>query len=259
MIIEKILEKRRIQLEREKAFISPKQMNTLAKQNKRKIIDFKQAIKLEPINVIAELKKASPSKGLICKDFSPVEIAIEYEKAGASALSVLTEEYYFQGKGEYIRQIRKVSSLPILRKDFILEDYQIEEAVVLGADAILLIATILDKQKLSHLLEVANQYGLYCMVEVHTKEDLEKVLQTKADIIGINNRNLKTFQVDIDTTTKLIQYIPKDKVVVAESGIASYEDIQQVKKAGVHAALIGESLIKSKDKRQAIRRLIGHG
>jgi indole-3-glycerol phosphate synthase len=193
--------------------------------------------------VIAEVKKASPPKGVIRQNFDPVAIALDYEMHGATALSVLTEAHFFQGSPEYLSAIKKQVQLPVLRKDFLFNLYQIYESRAMGADALLLIAAILDRQQICEYLALCAELGMDALVEVHTREELDLVLETDARIIGINNRNLDTFHTDIETTVELINYIPDDKIVVSESGISTGEDIKRLKKAGVDAFLIGESLM----------------
>lgn len=207
---------------------------------------FAQALqeKAPRARVIAEVKKASPSKGVIRQDFDPVAIAREYEQHGAAALSVLTETHFFQGSPQYLSAIKKQVQLPVLRKDFLFNLYQIYESRAMGADALLLIAAILENQQLSEFLLLTRELGMDALVEVHTREELERVLDAGARIIGINNRNLNTFHTDIETTTELMHYIPADKIVVSESGISTADDIKRLKKAGVHAFLIGESLMR---------------
>ncbi len=194
--------------------------------------------------VIAEVKKASPSKGIIRPDFDPVAIARDYEQNGAAAVSVLTEIHFFQGSPEYLRGIKKHVDLPVLRKDFLFNPYQLYESRAMGADALLLIAAVLEKTQLSDHILLARELGMDALVEVHTREELAMVLETEAEIIGINNRNLSTFHTDIDTTVDLVGDIPADKIVVSESGIATGADIAKLQKAGVHAFLIGESLMR---------------
>lgn len=194
--------------------------------------------------IIAEVKKASPSKGVIREQFEPVAIALDYEAHGAAAISVLTEKRFFQGSPEYLSAIKKHVSIPVLRKDFLFEIYQIYEARALGADALLLIAAILEKDMLCELLHVTRELGMDALVEVHTRAELDMVLETDALIIGINNRNLSTFKTDIATTVELIKLIPEDRVVVSESGIASRDDMRMLKNSGVAAFLIGESLMR---------------
>lgn len=195
-------------------------------------------------SIIAEVKKASPSKGLIREQFEPVAIALEYEAHGAAAISVLTEQSFFLGSSDYLSAIKKHVSIPVLRKDFLFDIYQIYETRALGADALLLIAAILEKDKLCELLHLTRELGMDALVEVHSREELDRVLQTDARIIGINNRNLNTFQTDIATTVELIGAIPEDKTVVSESGIASRADIVMLRRSGVDAFLIGESLMR---------------
>ncbi len=219
---------------------------------------FKEAISVpNRINLIAEIKKASPSRGIIRKDFDPADIAITYEANGASAISVITDKKFFHGELEFLSIVRSVTSLlPILRKDFIIDEYQIYQSKMAGADAILLIAAILDLDTLQRFWDVATEIGLDCLVEVHTADELRKVLRTSASIIGINNRNLHTFEVDIQTTAMLSKMIPEGKVIVSESGIFSKDDVVFLKSNGVHAMLIGESLMASDNIASKMRELL---
>ncbi len=201
----------------------------------------------KPIRIIAEIKKASPSKGIIREDFDPVEIARIYEANGASAISVLTEEHYFHGSLDYLKKIREVTTIPLLCKDFIFDDYQIYQARLCGADTFLLIAAMLDNNQLTDLLKTGMELGIRAIVEVHNLEELGRVLHTEAEIIGINNRDLRTFKTDITTTTVLATKIQKDRIVVSESGIKCREDILMLMKTGVDAFLIGESLMKERN------------
>jgi indole-3-glycerol phosphate synthase len=194
--------------------------------------------------IIAEVKKASPSKGVIREQFDPVAIALDYAEHGAAAISVLTETRFFQGSPEYLSAIKKQVAIPVLRKDFLFDVYQIYEARALGADALLLIAAILEKNKLRDLLHLTRELGMEALVEVHTREELDRVIEAGARIVGINNRNLSTFQTDIATTVELIREIPDDRIVVSESGIASRDDILMLIRSGVDAFLIGESLMR---------------
>jgi indole-3-glycerol phosphate synthase len=194
--------------------------------------------------IIAEVKKASPSKGVIREQFDPVAIALDYAAHGAAAISVLTEKRFFQGSPEYLTEIKKHVAVPVLRKDFLFEVYQIYEARAMGADALLLIAAILEKDKLRELLNLTRDLGMEALVEVHTREELDMVLDSGARIIGINNRNLSTFETDIATTVELLKIIPDDKIVVSESGIASRDDILMLRSAGADGFLIGESLMR---------------
>ena len=197
------------------------------------------------LSMIAEVKRASPSAGTIAADFDPLTIARGYEKAGANALSVLTDEKYFQGRLEYLTLIREQVDIPCLRKDFIIHEAQIFEAVVAGADAILLIVAALDQPTLEHLLEVASTFQLDALVEVHDLPELERALATDARIIGVNNRNLKHFTVNLGTTEKLAEEVPDDVVLVAESGIKTVADAIRLAEAGADALLVGETLMRS--------------
>ena len=247
MILDDIVVRRKEQLEREISNISREIMKDKALNAKLPAISFKNAIKKDNLSVICEVKKASPSKGLIRPDFHPVEIAKEYEKAGANAISCLTEEFYFKGSSKYLSAIRKEVSIPILRKDFIFDDYQIYEAKAIGANAILLIAAILSTDQMIEFQELAHTLNLQCLVEVHNQEELEKVLKFIPDIIGINNRNLKTFEVDLNTTEKVRKNVPRETILVSESGIKDNKDMKTVCKLGANAVLIGETLMRSND------------
>lgn len=205
-----------------------------------------------PYRIIAEVKKASPSKGVIKADFDPLIIAKAYELGGADAISVLTEPHYFQGNLEYLTQIRRYVPTPLLRKDFIIDEYQILEAVVYGADFILLIAKTLSKAELKHLLEYALRLGLEVLVEIHDKEDLVKAIFAGANIIGINHRNLETFEMDMSLTEKLMPLIPQGKIIVAESGLNDKETIQHLSKIGADAFLIGEYFMRQPDIQTAL-------
>ena len=209
------------------------------------------------VSLIAEVKKASPSKGIIRADFDPVEIAKIYTANGAAAISVLTDERFFHGSPEYLEAIRQSTELPLLRKDFIIDPCQIYQARCLGADAILLIAAILDDQKLSAYLHLARQLGMECLVEVHTGEELSRVLKTKARIIGINNRNLNTFKTDIDTTFALKEMIGSGEyAIVSESGINTPADVWKLKTGGVDAMLVGEALVRELDIAGKVKELL---
>ena len=199
------------------------------------------------INLIAELKKASPQRGIIRGDFNPVKIALTYQANGASALSVLTDERFFEGRLRTLKELKQRVTLPLLRKDFIIDEYQIYESLCYGADAILLIANILTEEELTNFYKISKDLGMDVLMEVHNEEDVEKALKTGASIIGINNRDLNTFRVDLTTTQRLIRLIPENKVRVSESGIRTYEDVMFMKSLGVHAVLIGEVFMESND------------
>jgi indole-3-glycerol phosphate synthase len=211
------------------------------------------------IKLIAEVKKASPSKGVIRADFDPVAIARTYEAHGACCLSVLTDEAYFQGSLEYLRQVRQSVSNPVLRKDFILDTYQLVEARVAGADAVLLIAECLDDCNLRKLHNEALELGLIPLVEFYEPENLERVLAAGAQLIGVNNRDLKTFEVDLGHTIRLRERVPLDCVFVGESGIYTRADVLRLEEAGVDAMLVGESLMREADIGSAVDRLLGRG
>lgn len=198
------------------------------------------------LSFICEVKKASPSKGVIAEHFPYLEIAKEYEACGAAAISVLTEPEFFQGADHYLTEVSEAIHIPVLRKDFILEEYQIYEAKLIGADAILLICSVLDTEKLKKYLKLCEKLGLSALVEAHTEEEVYSAISAGARIIGVNNRNLKTFEVDLNHSIRLRRLVPSDIVFVAESGIKTPEDIKQLASSGVNAVLIGETLMRSK-------------
>lgn len=216
---------------------------------------FEQALKQPGMSFICEVKKASPSKGVIAAEFPYQKIAKEYEAAGASAISCLTEPFYFQGRDKYLREIADQVSIPVLRKDFTVDPYMIYEAKLLGAAAILLICAILTDEELKDYLIIAHSLGLSALVEVHTAEEVDRALKSGARIIGVNNRDLKTFQVDITTSLELREMIPKDYIFVSESGIQNADDISKLYQNGTDAVLIGETLMRADDKRQLIKEL----
>lgn len=202
-----------------------------------------------------EVKKASPSKGLIRPDFFPAQIAASYEKGGAACLSVLTDRQYFQGCPEFLEQARAACSLPVLRKDFIVDPYQVYEAAAMGADAILLIAAVLDAQKLQELASLAKDFHMDVLVESHTEEDVEKALQLQGALIGINNRNLRNFTVDLKTTQELLKGIPDDRTIVTESGIRTKDDVQFIRSLDVNCFLVGEAFMREEHPGQKLREL----
>jgi len=223
--------------------------------------DFVAALKsprVGSIGLIAEVKKASPSMGVICPNFDPVRIAKEYEAAGASCLSVLTDEQFFQGSLDYLREIRATVKLPLLRKDFIIDERQILEAIEWGADAILLIVAILSDEQLAKFHSLAVEAGLAVLVEVHDEEELDRALKISPVLLGVNNRNLKTFKVDLATTENLApKIIQSGSLLVAESGIHTNADVARVQKCGAGAILVGESLVKQGDIGAKVRELLG--
>lgn len=241
-ILDKIVQKKKKQLEKEKQEISLETMIKKSKEN-RKIRDFESVLIGTDIAVISEVKKASPSKGVIKEDFNPVETAKYYEENNFDAISVLTEKDYFLGDDSYIKLVRDVTTKPILRKDFIIDEYQIYQTKVIGADAILLIARIL-KDRLKSFYDIASSLGLHVLVEVHDTNEIEEALESGAKIIGVNNRNLETFEVDLKQTEKIIKHLPKGKIVVAESGIRNSDDVEYLKSIGASAILVGEALMR---------------
>lgn len=225
-----------------------------AKYNKRGFTDaIKKKVSKEETAIIAEIKKASPSKGLIRKDFDPKKIAEEYQENGATCLSILTDEPFFQGKLEYLDHVRNSSELPILRKDFTIDPYQIYETKAYGGDCILLIVAALDLIQLKDFSQLANELNLDILIEVHSEKELKEALSINPNLIGINNRDLTTFEVDKNLSVKLAKQIPKDILVISESGISSREDILSSKENGIHSFLIGESFMKKESPGEALK------
>jgi indole-3-glycerol phosphate synthase len=219
---------------------------------------FKKAISTPGgIKLIAEIKKASPSRGVIRDDFDPLELARIYEENGAAAISVLTDRKFFQGNINFLSGVRRATAVPLLRKDFIIDEYQIYESRVYGADALLLIAAVLSREELDSFLSLSRDLDLDCLVEVHSEEEVKKVLETSAEIIGINNRNLGTFEVDLSTTLRLKRLISPDKIVVSESGIRGREEVRFLAGKGIDAILVGEALLRSEDVGEKMRELRG--
>lgn len=216
---------------------------------------FEAALKDKPIAIISEVKRASPSKGLIAEDFDYLNIAKEYEEAGVSAISVLTEPYFFQGSDNILKEISENVKTPILRKDFTISPYMIYEAKLIGASAILLIVSILDDNQIKEYLELADELGLSSIVETHDEKEIERALNAGARIIGVNNRNLKDFTVDIHNSVNLRKNVPEDIIFISESGIKTPEDVRILKENNVNGVLIGETLMRSDDKKTLIEAL----
>ena len=224
-------------------------------------LDFYAALKVPGVSLIAECKKASPSKGLMVPNYDPVKLATTYVKAGARAISVLTDGRHFQGSLSDLRDVKEAigSKAPVLRKDFVFDPYQIYEARAAGADAILLIAAVLSDADVKSLMALTHKLGMNALVEVHTEEELERMLAIGPRIIGVNNRNLQTFEVDFANTARLRQMIPDDVVVVGESGLKTAVDVREMLKIGVDAILVGETLVKSKDTYQTAKSFVKAG
>ena len=223
---------------------------------RRVLLDFSTALNQDRIQLIAEVKQSSPSRGVLCTDFSPVRLAKEYAKGGAAAISVLTEVNYFGGSIDYLAAIRAEVHLPLLRKDFIFDPYQVYESAAYGADALLLIAAILSQQQLGELLSLSNSLGIGCLVEAHNEAEIDQALHAEAQVIGINNRDLSTFAVDINTTRRLRPLLPEQQIVVSESGISSRLDVEKLKGWGVNAILVGEALVTTADIKAKIEELM---
>ena len=252
MILDKIIKNKRKEIEIAKAkhpLDSLRPFLSLSQRNFRRAITAKRGLAL-----IGEIKKASPS-GLDVKDFDPVKIARAYKDAGIAAISVVTDEKYFKGNLSYLKQInREIKRIPLLRKDFIIDEYQVYESRYYNADAILLIAKILAKEQIDNFIDIAKILNMDCVVEIHDEKDLEKVLKTKASIIGVNNRNLDTLRINMGTAPKLIRKMPANKLVIAESGYKTKKDIAKIKKK-VRGVLIGSALMEAKDIAKKIREL----
>ncbi len=254
--LQEIIEHKKHKLERAQEILPLEDLEKRAVPVKNR--GFKSAIsKGGRINLIAEVKKASPSHGVIRHDFDPSGIAKIYRKSGASALSVLTEDKYFQGSIDDLKSVRDAADLPVMRKDFIISEYQVFESAVAGADAILLIATAMDRGMLKALFHEAKSLGMDTVVEVHNERDLEKALGIDAEIIGINNRNLTTLEVDLQVTRELIPKVPAGKIVISESGIKDPEDILSLADTGIKAVLIGTAFMESVDIPAEIKRIMG--
>lgn len=258
MILEEIARKTRERMEEQKRRIPLAELKAQAADGCRETdFPFKKALGGEDIRFICEVKKASPSRGVIAEHFPHVEIAEEYEAAGAAALSVLTEPYYFQGQDCYLSEIRRSVKLPILRKDFTVDEYMIYQAKTLGADAVLLICSILSATQLMEYLQLSHALGLSALVEAHNESEIGMAVQAGAGIIGVNNRNLKDFTVDMDNSIRLRRQAPENIIFVAESGIRTPEDIARLRENGVDAVLIGETLMRSSDKKTMLEELAG--
>lgn len=257
MILEDIAAYKRLRLQEEKAETSLGKL-LLQAEAQGPAADFGSHIRRKGrLSIIAEVKKASPSKGIICSSFDHRAVAEEYTRCGVEAVSVLTEDKFFLGSTRYLQDIRALTETPLLRKDFIIDEYQVVQSRALGADAILLIAALLSAKELGRLLDCVKAAGLQCIVEVHDREELERVLDTPAEIIGINNRDLRSFRTDIRTTEELRRYIPPDRLIISESGIRNRADMEYMESLEVDAVLVGESLMRSQSIRGKLKELRG--
>lgn len=258
MILEEIAAKTKERIEEEKSKRSLKELKAIAAELKKDTgFPFEAALAKPGMNFICEVKKASPSKGIIAELFPYVEIGKEYETAGADALSVLTEPYYFKGSDEYLSAIRKEVSIPIIRKDFTVDEYMIYQAKVIGADAVLLICSLLSPMQLSEYGGIAKELGLSALVEAHDGKEIDMALSAGAKIVGVNNRNLKDFTVDINNSVRLRELVPENILFVSESGMKNRADIARLEENGTDAVLIGETFMRSDNKAAVLRELRG--
>ena len=258
MILDTIAATTRERVEAQKRRLSTKELRAIVQGMERNDnFPFEKVLAKQGISFICEVKKASPSKGIIAEDFPYIEIAKDYEKAGADAISVLTEPSYFKGRDEYLAEIRKAVSIPLLRKDFTVDEYMIYEAKKIGADAVLLICAILSENQLQEYMGIATELGLSALVEAHDEEEVLAAQRAGARIIGVNNRNLKDFTVDIENSIRLRKMVPSDILFVSESGMKNRADIVALEENGTDAVLIGETLMKSRDKGAMLRTLKG--
>jgi len=255
-MLDKIITQKREEVEQRKKVATTTYLRErIARQ--KPALDLALALKGDHVRLIAEVKQASPSRGMLSPNFNPIELAQTYAEGGAAAISVLTEANYFMGSIEYLAAIKKVVGLPLLRKDFIFDLYQVYESRAYGADALLLIVAILSQEQLKELVSLSHSLGLRCLVEVHNEGEVERAVLSEAEIIGINNRDLNTFSIDINTTRRLRPLIPQERILVSESGIKSKRDIEKLGKWGVDAVLVGEAMVTAGDVRAKMKELIG--
>ena len=261
-ILDQITAKARERVRKKKEFVSPQEIKMRAEAIcqdtlKKPKITFREALMKEGMSYICEVKKASPSKGIITDDFPYFDIAMEYEAAGAAAISCLTEPFYFMGDDRYLTEISEAVDIPVLRKDFVVSDYMIYEAKTLGASAVLLICSVLTEEKLSEYIRLSQNLGMDALVEAHDEAEVKKAVNAGANIIGINNRDLRSFRVDMENSVKLRSLVPENIIFVSESGIRSNDDIRKLRHNNVDAVLIGEILMRSSDKKAALKELSG--
>lgn len=258
MILDQIAADTRLRVEAKKKEISLEEVKRDAQSMEKNTgFPFETALRKPDLSFICEVKKASPSKGIIAEEFPYLQIAKEYNEAGADAISCLTEQKYFLGKDEYLKEIAKEVKIPVLRKDFVVDEYQIYEAKILGASAVLLICAILEEEQLKVYLQIAKELGLSALVEAHDEKEIKQAVRAGAKIIGVNNRNLKDFSVNVGNSTNLRNFVPPEILFVAESGIKGPEDIAALRKNKVDAVLIGETMMRSPDKAKMLRFLKG--
>ncbi|WP_340103206.1 indole-3-glycerol phosphate synthase TrpC [Rhodohalobacter sp. 8-1] len=255
-ILDQIVEKTASDLAKRKGKISWKSLESFAGYEKKRQSLYKALKKDEKVSVIAEIKKGSPSEGIIRHDFDPVKLAEMYQEGGAAAISVLSDEPFFMGSLEYLKSVSEISTIPVLRKDFIIDPYQVKEAAAYGADAVLLIATICQGDQLHELLTASKEYGLEALVECYHEDEVDNLNWDTVDILGVNNRDLGTFEVDLHRGVKLLQKSPKDKVRVSESGLSTADDLFYLYKNNINAALIGEHLMRKKHPGNALEQLL---
>lgn len=259
MILQEIAERTIQRVADEKAAVPLSEMKKRAEAlDPNTGFPFKKALGGSDISFICEVKRASPSKGLIAQDFPYLDIARDYEAAGAAAISCLTEPFWFRGSDEYLREISQAVRIPVLRKDFTVDEYMIYQAKTLGASAVLLICSILSREQLSEYLGIARSLGLSALVEAHDEEEVSTAVSVGAEIIGVNNRDLKTFTVDINNSARLRKLVPPEILFVSESGIKTAADIEALRRNGTNAVLIGETLMRSPDKKAALAELRGN-
>ncbi|WP_022760688.1 MULTISPECIES: indole-3-glycerol phosphate synthase TrpC [unclassified Butyrivibrio] len=254
-ILDELAEYARVRCDQNKKTISASDLRREAENLPKGDFAFEKALKKEDISFICECKKASPSKGLIAEDFPYLEIAKDYEKAGADCISVLTEPKWFLGDDRYLKEITQAVTIPCIRKDFTVDEYMIFEAKILGASAVLLICSILEKEEIREYINICDELGLSALVETHDEKEIESAIDAGARIIGVNNRNLKDFSVDTTNSMRLRKLIPEDVIYVSESGIKTAEDIKRLREAGVDAVLVGETLMRAPDKKAMLAEL----
>lgn len=262
MILDELADLTRIRIEKQKSEYTPRNIERDAELMAAREMEvqefdypFEEALSKKGLSIISEVKKASPSKGVIAEDFPYLDIALEYERSGADAISCLTEPDRFKGSNEYLKGIVKQVSLPVLRKDFTIDPYMIYQAKLMGASAVLLIAAILTDEQLKEYYKIADTLGLSCLFEAHDEEEVKRCLAAGARILGVNNRNLKNFKVDINNSIRLRSLVPKDIIFVSESGIEKPADVKALKENGTDAVLIGEMLMRSNDKPGLIQKM----